>query len=144
SNTRATARMPRPSASAPTAHTSLSGATRVPCNGVPWLSWKEPPQLLQCSWRQGPPLGCPLALILPDPTQPRQSRLVWGQKCDDVSTWRGRPRVGTRRGGGPPGGWGPCAWACAQAAHGGLRVRPGNGFRSRECLRGGGRGLDGL
>src|SRR6266853_1987208 len=48
------------------------------------------------------------------------------------------------RGGGHPGGWGPCSWACAQAAQGGLRVRPGNGFRSLERLRGGGRGLDGL
>src|SRR6266705_2756040 len=57
SNTRATARMPKPSASAPTAHTSCSGTTRLPCNGVPWVSWKEPPQLVQCSWRQGPPLG---------------------------------------------------------------------------------------
>src|SRR5215831_15179420 len=31
SKTRATARMPKPSASAPTAHTSRSGATRLPC-----------------------------------------------------------------------------------------------------------------
>src|SRR5262249_6853678 len=38
SNTCATARMPKPSASAPTAHTSFSGATRVPCNGAPWVS----------------------------------------------------------------------------------------------------------
>src|SRR2546426_2675561 len=42
SNTRATARMPSPSANAPTAHTSRSGGTRLPCN---------------------------LALILPRPTQ---------------------------------------------------------------------------
>ena len=40
SNTRATARMPKPSARAPTAHTSRSGTTRLPCNGVPWVSWK--------------------------------------------------------------------------------------------------------
>src|SRR5437879_5956307 len=46
-NTRATARMPKPSASAPTAHTSRSGATRLPCNGVPWVSWKEPSQAVQ-------------------------------------------------------------------------------------------------
>jgi hypothetical protein len=40
SNTRATARMPKPSANAPTVHTSFSGATRLPWNGVPWVSWK--------------------------------------------------------------------------------------------------------
>ena len=38
SKTRATARMPSPSAKAPTAHTTSSGATRVPCKGVPWVS----------------------------------------------------------------------------------------------------------
>src|SRR6266446_8570257 len=143
SNTRATARMPKPSASAPTAHTSFSGATRLPCNGVPWVSWKEPPQLVQCSWRQGPPLGCPLALILPSPTQPRYAQSGWGQKCDDVSTWRGRPRVGTMRGGGAAGACGRGAGACAQASQCGLRVRPGNGCGSLERWRGGGRGLDG-
>src|SRR5712691_7696265 len=62
SKTRATARMPKPSASAPTAHTSFSGATRLPCNGVPWVSWKEPPQPVQYRWRHGPPLGCPVPL----------------------------------------------------------------------------------
>src|SRR6266852_8154988 len=49
------------------------------------------------------------------------------------------------RGGGQPGGWGTCSWACSQAAHGGLRVRPGNGFRSLERLGGAlaGRGVVG-
>src|SRR5437016_4671144 len=56
-NTRATARMPKPSASAPTAHTSRSGATRLPCNGVPCVSRKYPRPVLQESCRQGPPLG---------------------------------------------------------------------------------------
>jgi hypothetical protein len=46
-NTRATARIPNPSASAPTAHTSLSGATRLPCNGVPCVSRKYPRHWLQ-------------------------------------------------------------------------------------------------
>jgi hypothetical protein len=35
SNTRATARIPRPSASAPTAQTNISSGTCLPCNGVP-------------------------------------------------------------------------------------------------------------
>src|SRR5262249_15654283 len=62
----------------------------------------------------------------------------------EASTWRGRPRAGTMRGGGQPGGWSGSAQACPQAAQGGLRVSPGNGFGSLEGLRGGGRGLDGL
>ena len=57
SNTRATARRPHPSARAPTAHTSTSGVTRLPCNSVPCVSSASPPQLVQDSWRQGPPLG---------------------------------------------------------------------------------------
>src|SRR5207253_10853831 len=81
SNTRATARMPKPSASAPTAHTSFSGATRLPCNGLPWLSWKEPSQAVQEHCRQGPPLGCPLARRLPSPTQPRAAQVGCGQQC---------------------------------------------------------------
>ena len=85
-----------------------------------------------------------MALILPSPTQPRESQVAWGQKCHDVSTWHGRPCVGTIRGSGQPSGWGLCSWACSQAAQGGVRVRPGNGFESLERLRGGGRGLDGL
>src|SRR5882724_11416464 len=36
SKTRATARMPSPSANAPTAHTNRSGVTRLPWNSVPW------------------------------------------------------------------------------------------------------------
>ena len=73
-----------------------------------------------------------------------RSQLAWGQKWQEVSTWRGRPRVGPRRGGGQPGGWGPGSWACSQAAHGGVRVRPGNGFGSLERLRGGRMGSTGL
>jgi hypothetical protein len=38
--TRATARIPSPSAIAPTAHTNTSGGTRLPCNGVSWVSRK--------------------------------------------------------------------------------------------------------
>src|SRR5215510_1703016 len=57
SNTRATARMPQPSASVPTAHTSFSGATRLPCNGVPHVSRTYPSPWLQYSWRHRPPLG---------------------------------------------------------------------------------------
>jgi hypothetical protein len=40
SKTRAIARTPKLSARAPTAHTSLSGATRLPWNGVPCGSRK--------------------------------------------------------------------------------------------------------
>src|SRR5712691_6848067 len=49
------------------------------------------------------------------------------------------------RGGGHPGGWGPCAWACSQAAQGGVRVRPAKGVGSRwGCGRGhGGSGVVG-
>jgi hypothetical protein len=32
--------MPSPSANAAMAHTSVSGETRLPCNGVPWVSRK--------------------------------------------------------------------------------------------------------
>src|SRR4030095_4883953 len=80
SNTRATARMPKPSASAPTPHTRTSGATRLPCNGVPWVSWKEPPQPVPCSWRHGPPLGCPLDVIWPQPRQPPYVQAGGGQQ----------------------------------------------------------------
>src|SRR6266849_11021748 len=86
---------------------------------------------MHSSSRQGPPLGWPLARRLPQPTQPREAQCGWGQKCDDVSTWRGRPRVGTMRGGGQPGGWGTCSWACSQASQCGLVVRPAKGVGSR-------------
>jgi hypothetical protein len=68
--TRATARIPSPSANAPTAHTSTSGATRLPCNGVPWVSRKYCLQLRHWNWRHRPPLGYPLARIFSSPTQP--------------------------------------------------------------------------
>src|SRR2546430_6313188 len=89
-------------------------------------------------------VGSPLALRLPSPTQPQEAQVGCGQKCPEVSTWRGRPRVETLRGGGQPGGWGSCSWACSQEAQGGLRVRPGNGFGSVERLGGGMLGLAGL
>jgi hypothetical protein len=63
-------------------------------------------------------------------------------RCE-VSTWRGRPRVGTRRGGGQPGGWSAYAWACSQTAQGDLWVRSGKGFGSLERLRAGKMGLAG-
>src|SRR5262249_9807601 len=131
SNTRATARMPKPSASAPTAHTSFSGATRLPCNGVPWVSWKYPSQRVQYSWRQGPPWGWPLARRLPQPTQPREAQSRWGQKWREVSIWRRRPRVGTIRGGGAAGACGRESGACSQASQWGLWVRPAKGLGSR-------------
>ena len=55
----------------PPAHTSRSGATRLPWHGVPCVSRKYRSQALQYTWRQGPPLGCPLALRLPQSIQPR-------------------------------------------------------------------------
>src|SRR5262249_43732425 len=55
--TRATARIPSPSASAPTAHISTAGGTRLPCRGVPWVSRKYGLQLRHWNWRQRPPLG---------------------------------------------------------------------------------------
>src|SRR5499433_2380979 len=143
SNTRATARMPSPAASAPTAHTSRSGATRVPCNGVPWVSWKYPSQRVQYSCRQGPPLGWPLARRLPQPTQPRYVQSELGQKWVEVSTWRRRPRVGTRRGGGVEGACGHGAVPCSQVSQGGLVVKPAKGLCSRWRFGFGGVGSDG-
>jgi len=56
-HTRATARMPSPSAKAPTAHTTRSGATRGPCMGGPCVSRTAVPQAIPCSCRHRPALG---------------------------------------------------------------------------------------
>src|SRR5207245_5288480 len=92
------------------------------------------------SCRQGPPLGWPLARRLPHPTQPRYRQSGLGQKWVEVSTWRRRPRVGTRRGGGAEGACGRRAGACSQASQCGLVVRPAKGVGVRERLGSGGVG----
>src|SRR5262249_31167951 len=60
---------------------------------------------------------------------------VWGQKCREVSTVRGR-RLGGARG---AGGTGAGGWACTASrshrAQGGLCVRPANGLGSVERWR---------
>src|SRR5262245_48133385 len=49
----------------------------------------------------------------------------------EVSIWRRRPRVGTRRGGGAEGACGRESIACGQASQGGLVVRPAKGVGAR-------------
>jgi len=90
-------------------------------------------------------LGGPCALRLPRPTRPRYAQSGVRQHGGVGSTWRGRPRLAVRGGGGAGGGRaaGSCA-ACAQAAQQGWRVRPGTGWGALQRWPGGGRGWDGF
>src|SRR5207249_1267999 len=79
-------------------------------------------------------------LLQSEPTHGTGSAKRWQPRTPAMAAGLTDPvwtlRVGTMRGGGPPGGWGPCSWACLQAAQGGVRVRPENGLGAPERLRG--------
>jgi hypothetical protein len=131
----ATARMPRPAARVPMAHTSSGGERRWPCESVSWVSKKSRPQAVQGSWCHALPLGWPLAPPVPRPTQPWETQRGWGQKWNEVATTRRRPRVEIICGGGAEGDdTTGVLRACPQSAPGGLWRRPGNGLGSGEPL----------
>lgn len=75
----------------------------------------------------GATAGGPCARRVPSPHQPRYLQPVWGQKCREVSTVRGRRWVSAMGAGGSGGGGGGGGVACSHSAQGGLSVRPTNG-----------------
>jgi len=100
SQTRAVARRPRPAAQHATTRTISSTAACLPWKSVPGVSRKSPFQAGQWNWRQGPPLGGPLARRCPSPSPPREAPSLCGHKCLEVSTSRGRRWVGAMGAGG--------------------------------------------
>src|SRR2546427_3535477 len=56
----------------------------------PYTTLFRSPQPVQGSWRHRPPLGCPLDVIWPKPSQPPYVQAGPGQQCCEGSTWRGR------------------------------------------------------
>ena len=71
SKTRAVARIPKPSARQAKTRTMRSTSACLPWKIVPCGAKKYPLHAVQWNWRQGPPLGWPLALRWPRPPQPR-------------------------------------------------------------------------
>ena len=71
SNTRAVARMPRPSARHASTHPLSSTDACWPWTRVPCVARQEPSQEIPWHGRPGPPLGGPLARTFPSPNPPR-------------------------------------------------------------------------
>src|SRR5215510_9821873 len=82
--------------------------------------------------------------LLPASITCRSLPPVWGQKCLEVSTVRGRRVVGGMGSGGTGGGALGYAASCSHRAQGGWCVRPANGWGPVERWRCGVMGLAGF